>query len=103
MDSGLQTPGRSPKPEAPSPSEQVLNPKLHLPRDRVSRARDAAKPRAPEIEVGEIEIGKVGHVVHLGSELQLASAAQRQILEDRHVDPPLVWPMHQRVPDVARG
>src|SRR5438132_3893339 len=31
--------------------KQVLDSELHLPRDRVSRARDAAKPGAPEVVV----------------------------------------------------
>src|SRR5438093_9097370 len=82
-------------------SEQILDPELHLPRNRVPRARNAAEARAPEIIVGQIEIRGVGHVVALGPQLQLASVAQAQILEDRHIEPPLIRPVHQGVPDVT--
>src|SRR5438552_11766594 len=81
--------------------EQILHTELHLPRDRVARARDAAKPGAPEVVVGKAEICRVEQVVNFGSKLQFLSAAQRQILEDREVDLTLLGTVHQCWPDVA--
>src|SRR5882762_3784269 len=67
--------------------EQVLHTKLHLSRNRVAGARDAAEPGAPEIEVGQPKARRIGHVVHLGTELQLASACPYQKLHPHRVEP----------------
>src|SRR5947209_607802 len=88
---------------SPSGSEYILDSELHLPRNRIARARDTAKRRRTEIPVRRLKACRIRDVVTLDTDEQALLLCQMHALAEGDVQTPLGRSVHGAGADVARG